>query len=1137
MQNFTIHCVCSTTNTIGKLLLIMKIIFFFMCLSFVSLASPVRSQYARMSIDANNISLHKVLKEISKKTTYNFIYNSSIFPVSRKVSVTAENETVANILDQSLKSTGFTFKMLTDKLIVIAPEQTAEKAMVITGLVTDEADLPMPGVTISIKGLTGSIGNTDNKGAFSVEVPDSKAVLVFSYIGYNTQEVTLEATTPIIVKMKQAYGALKEVVVVGYGQQSKATIIQSVSAISGNELVNIPAPNVTQMLAGRLPGLVAVSTSGRPGADNATLLIRGLSTTGDNSPLIVIDGIPRSNFNGNSSVSQSVNSLAYLDPNDIESVSVLKDAAATAIYGARAANGAILVTTKRGSQGTSSISYNGNIGIQRAASIIKPLDSYSTALIWNQAWKNEGTFAPTIGGARGFTDAALEAIRTGSDPDRYSNTDWYDAILGGDAPQTSHNLSIGGGTPKSKYFISAGYFDQKGIYRGVELKRYNIRANLDGKIADRLDYTLNLSGRVESKPSTVTNPQTAVFVSTLEPIQYTNGTYHYVSNAFVNGNPYLDSRSAAGPITSNANYFESSGSLTYRIPGIEGLSAKGTMAFDRYFQAVKSFRTPYITYTLNDNGTFTVPSSVALARPSVSQTWSNFQSLTYEASLNYNHSFGDHNVSGLLLYTQTQNRGENMSGSRLNLASAALGELNLGSTTGQTTGGTSFQNARNGVVGRVGYNFKNRYLAEFSFREDGTDLFPPSRRYGFFPAVSAGWRLSEESFLKQALPFVNNLKIRGSWGQAGNDRAAAFQYLTNYAISTTSGYGFGGAAGTPGQILVPGVIANPSFTWEKATTTNIGLEANLWKNLFGITADWFYKRTSNVLASNSSAIPVLIGGTLPVGNYGIVANRGFEIELSHQNSVGSVDYFLRPNVTINKSKVIYYPDAISVPDALKLTGKPVSPDAITGYITHGLYQTQEEITDGPTPLYPTVKPGDFKYEDTNNDGRITADDRTIISRGSTPGIMFGLNGGVTYKNFDINFLLQGAADVKAYVVNYMSVSFIMGTPNSYQIQRDYWTTDNPDATFPRPTVTSPNNGQPNSYWVRNSKYVRLKSLNLGYTIPSLLLKKLGVSSTRVFLSGTNLLTISPIKDIMDPETAITVYPLVKAYNIGLSVKF
>lgn len=1142
MQNYTNNLRCPLTKTIDKLLIIMKLSLILTLCTCLAFASNVRSQEARVSLHAGDAAMSTVLKNIEKATGYRFVYNNLLFPVSEKVNVNYNNEKVNIVLQQLLQNTGFTFKMLSNDLIVIAPVKDQQTAAVVTGVVTDDKDVPLPGVTVTVKGARFSQTSTNNDGRYTIQVPDANSSLVFSFVGFATQEIPISGRSAINVKLTEAFGALKEIVVVGYGQQSKNTLTGSVAAVSGAELAKVPTPNFSQMLAGRLPGLIATQTSGRPGQDNETLLIRGLSSTNDNSPLIVVDGIPRSNFQANSSFTNgitggavTVNAFAYIDPNDIESVSILKDAAATAIYGARAANGAILITTKRGNEGAASISYTGNFASQDAVNIIKPVDSYNGSLMWNQAWKNEGTFAPTAGGSRGFTDAAIEALRTGSDPNRYANTDWYSTVFANSAYQTSHNISANGGGAKNKYFVSGGYFNQNGLYKGVGLKRYNLRTNLDGKVSDRIDYTLNISGRIEKNPSTATSPQAVLYISPVEPIQYTNGTYHYVSAT--QGNPYLDARGDAGTFNIENTMFESSGSLSYKIPGITGLTAKGLMSFDKYLIDYNFFKVPYTTYVYNDNNTYSVPASVSAARALLSEVWSQFQSLTYEASLNYNHSFKNHNITALLLYTQTQNEGESLSGRRSNFSSSTLGELNLGSTTGQTNAGTGYQNARRGIVGRLGYNFKGKYLAEFSFREDGSDLFPEGHRYGFFPAVSAGWRLSEEPFIKQALPFINNLKVRGSWGQAGNDKAAAFQYLNNYTISTSAGYSFGGTAATANQTLNPTVIANTNFTWEKATTTNIGLDANLWNNLLGITADYFYRRTSNVLASNTSAIPLLIGGTVSVGNYGIVDNSGFELELTHENTVGKVHYYLRPNVTFNKSKVVYYPDAASTPAALKLTGKPVSPDAITGYVAHGLYQSQAEITAGPTPLYPTTKPGDIKYEDTNGDGKITADDRVIISRGATPGVIFGLSGGASFKNFDCNFLFQGATNVDKYISIYLSSSFVTGLNVAYPFQQDYWTPDNPGALFPRPLVSSPNNQQSTSYWLRNGSYVRLKSLDFGYTLPSTISKKAGMSNVRFFVSGTNLFTLSHLKGIMDPEGAVTNYPLVKVYNAGLSVKF
>jgi TonB-linked SusC/RagA family outer membrane protein len=438
----------------------------------------------------------------------------------------------------------------------------------------------------------------------------------------------------------------------------------------------------------------------------------------------------------------------------------------------------------------------------------------------------------------------------------------------------------------------------------------------------------------------------------------------------------------------------------------------------------------------------------------------------------------------------------------------------------------------------LGYSFKEKYLLEFDAREDGSDLFPPGHRYGFFPAVSAGWRLSEEKFIKDNLTFINNLKIRASWGEAGNDRAGAFQYLNNYSIPTYIGYGFGGANAVAGQILLPDVIANPIFTWEKATTTDIGLDANFWHNLLGISADIFHKRTSNILGSNASAIPAIIGGQIPIGNYGIVDNDGIEVQLSHQNKIGQVSYFIRPNITYNKSKVISYPDAAGTPDALRLTGKQVQPGTlITGYVANGLYQNQAEITSGPTPLYAATQPGDIKYADVDGDGQITASDKVIISNGLVPTTLFGLNLGAGYKGFDVSIFFQGATGIKDVIPSQLFSSNYAGLPIDFPIARNYWTPTNTGATFPRLTVTSRNNNDLSTYWVRNGSYLRLKNFEIAYTLPKNWLSKLSVTNTRIFVSGTNLFTLSHLKGIMDPETQVFNYPLVKVFNAGVSVKF
>jgi len=1097
----------------------MKLTFLLVLCSLMTVSASVKSQDARVTLTMKETAISKVIRAIEKNTDYKFVYNSSVFPADTKVNVSVTDETVANLLNQILANTGFNFKLLGGGLIVLTQNQVTAGPIVITGSVIDENNQPLLGVNIKIKGQKTGATTTNEKGFFSIKLPDNNAVLEVSYIGYLTQEIIPGNSTTLNIKLKQALGALNEVVVVGYGTQSKATITAAVSQVSGADLVKVPGANLTQSLAGRLPGLIAYNTSGQPGADDATLLVRGLSTTNNSAPLIVIDGIVRSD-------------ISYMDPNDIESVSVLKDAAATAIYGARAANGAILVTTKRGTEGKTTITYSGNAGVQSAVQVLKPLDSYTTALMWNQAWTNEGAFAPDYYGTKGFNAAALAAIQNGTDPNRFGNTDWYKAVYGGTPTQQSHNVSINGGTTQSRYFLSAGYLDQNGLY-DASLSRYNIRANLDGKIANIFDYTLNIAGRREIHDNVNGTPNNALEMSPLEPFQYTNGTYHY--DPAWSGNPYLEGKGYGGYNDVTNDNFESSVTLSYKVPFIPGLSIKGLYSFDNYATYNKIWSTPYTTYQYNADNTFSVPASVSTALASLSETFGQSQSTTSEASLNYSHSFKLHNINALLLYTETRNSAQSITAGRINFPSPLLDQLTLGSTTGATNGSTATQSARRGVVSRLAYNYDQKYLFEFDSRYDGSDLFPPGHRYGFFPALSAGWRLSEESFIKDRLPFITNLKIRGSWGMAGNDSGGAFQYLSTYSIPTGSSYGFGGSAG---QVLAPGVIPNPVFTWEKATTTDVGVDANLWKNLFGISADYFYKRTSNILATPASAVPVVLGGSLPIGNYGIVDNSGFEIELTHQNTIGAVSYYVRPNITFNHSKVISYPEAASTPSTLRLTGRQVQPTTlITGYVANGLYQNAAQITSGPTPLYAATQPGDIRYVDLNGDGKITASDKTIITNGSTPGTVAGLNAGASYKGFDFSVLFQGAADVNDVIPRALAWSMYGGIQIAYPLQQNYWTPSNPGATFPRLTVTSKDNQDNSTYWVRNGSYLRMKSFELGYTLPKAWLSKLSISDTHIFVNGTNLFTLSHLRGIMDPETGVYNYPLMRVFNVGLTVKF
>ncbi|MCD0488977.1 TonB-dependent receptor [Pedobacter sp. MC2016-14] len=1127
-------------------------------------ASETKAQGAaevKLTMELKNESILSAIKKIEQQTSFRFIYRSSDIKDVQRINLPLEQRSLAETLNLILKGNGLSYSEINQKILVaknVPPAAAAEPMDTrVTGMVADQDGLPLPGVTIMVKGDRGSSTATDLNGHFNINIPsDGNQILVFSYIGFKTQEVAVGTSASLKVTMNAAPGSLKEVVVLGYSEQKKESITGSVATVTGAELRQSPAANISNSLAGRLPGLIAFQGSGQPGRDDSRLLIRGISTSKNSSPLIVIDGIPQEAVNSNG---QTVNSdgspvnafLPHIDPSDIESISILKDAGTAAVYGARAANGVILITTRRGDRGKPSLNYTFNGSWQKPTRLAELVDSYEYATLLNEMYKNENNFLPSAN--RGYTNEQLEVIRTGSDPDRYANTDWYSALMKPSAFQQRHNISVNGGGDKSKYFISTGYLDQKGLYESAGFKQYSLRTNLDAEISKNLKVSLNLNGRVEkTKDQVAGGGITSQYrtISPLLPSQFSNGTYNYISivsgnSSLINGSPYLMGRGDAGYVNTDLNALESVGSLIYNVPFITGLTAKGTFSYNKYQTYIKNFTKPYVTSVRNDNGTYTTRAT-GNTRASLTEQFQQRQTVLAEASLNYKKTINKHNIDVLALYTQTENQGNRILASRGNFASPQVDQLFAGDVNNDDATGVGFRNARQSLVGRAAYNYNSKYLLEFSFRYDGSDVFPKNDRFGFFPAVSAGWILSEESFLKD-ISVINFLKLRGSYGQLGNDRIGQFDYLNSYTLgSGLDGYYIFGSSEV--QALVPGVIPNATFTWEKANIGNIGFEARLFNNKLGIEADYFYKRTKDILGTRAFVIPATIGASttgLPQENLNVIDNSGFELALDFKDRIGAVDYFIKPNITFNKNKVIYMPEAAGTLPYQSLIGHPyylpaVNLTSAAGYIADGLYQSAAEVAAGPTPLYTTVAAGDIKYRDINGDGKITTADKTIISKGDYPQIMYGLSMGVNYKGFDISVLLQGAAQVEKYM-NGLGEWAFAGNAVPSKKHLDRWTPENTAASYPRLFSSYSNNKEISSYWLRNGSYFRLKNLELGYNVPTSFLSKINVSNARFYVSGTNLFTITSLKDV-DPEALVSSfgaesYMIQKVFNLGLTVKF
>lgn len=997
-------------------------------------------------------------------------------------------------------------------------------AGLVKGTVIDSLGNPIEAASVSVQGSNvGMITGKNGKFELKVALP---ATLILNCIGFSERRVSVLDGSSIAVVLGVSDEELSKVVVIGYGTQRKINMTGAVTTIDSKEILeNHANVNATDMVAGRIPGLYSIKSGGGPG-EGSELYVRGMGTTNNSAPLIVVDGIPD-------------RSLDNINANDIQSVSVLKDAASIAIYGARAANGVILVTTKKGKNSPAKISFSMNMINQRPTQIYKTLNSFDYATLYNEALKNENAYNPDLG--QGFSDTELQKFKDGSDPDHYPNTDWVSEILAPSIWQNNYNLSASGGNKSTQYFLSVGYNKENGLFPIERYKRYNLRSNMISEIGKNLKLQLDLAGIfASSRDEAVYGSEHIISqVYNTPPTRvnrFSNGSYAFVPEQ--RGNGYLESLAKSGFWNQDNNIFNSNLSLDYSLPFVQGLSIKGTVSYDKSMGFQKRFATPYDMFRIDDSGAY-YPVKSYPATPNLREYYTQNWQLTYEGSVHYDRYFEKNHINALLLYSQTEIKADYFNTKRGNFVSPALPELDLGDPTQATNAGGGSQSARRGLVGRLTYDYNHKYMAEFNFRYDGSDIFPPNQRFGFFPSFSAGWIISREDFFKNLFPVVNFLKIRGSWGQLGNDRVSPYQFLSTYKFA--GGYSFGGSNPTFFQGLEENVLPNAHFTWERASMTDIGLEAHLWQNLLSIEIDYYHKRTRDILIPPAAQVPSIIGIGLSNQNNGIVDNSGLEIILTHKNRIGKLAYYVSPNLSITHNKVISFPESLSVPDWQKMVGKSVPfmgggiislsqrRNFVIGYHALGLYQSEEEIANGPTPPYPGVKPGDIRYQDTNGDGRITAEDQIVMNANFFPPVQYGIKLGGEYKGLELNILFQGAAKVDAYTYLYS---------NAFnQITLDRWTPENTNAGYPRLWYNNRNNEVKSDYWVKKTSFMRLKNVEIGYSLPESLLHKYGIEKLRFALGGNNLLTFTKFKEF-DPESAGSIRdPLMKSYSLSLLLNF
>jgi TonB-linked SusC/RagA family outer membrane protein len=1025
------------------------------------------------------------------------------------------------------------------------------------GKVLDDTGQPLAGATIKVKDGTASAAS-NGTGNFTITVPDAKAVLVVSYLGYETREYPVNGSTNITITLNATKGSLEEVVVVGYGQQKKVTLTGAVSAIKGSEITTTRNESVTNMLTGKLPGVRVVQKSSEPGAFNNQFDIRGY---GD--PLVVIDGVPRGNFE-------------RLDPNDIESISVLKDASA-AVYGVQAANGVVLITTKKGAAGKTLLSYEVTVGQQRASGLPKPIGALDWMTLRNEKQiRDAGPDANNP--ARQFGPAQFDEYLSGAK----QSTDWYPIVLRDQAPEVQHSLTASGGSDKVTYYISAGYFQQGGLFKSKDLnyEKYNLRANLTAKISNSLTADLQISGISDTRNRTQADA-TEIFKQLwrMAPVNtlYANNNPGQLIWTNDQENPLANSTADISGYRKDKKLILNSGlGLTYQVPFITGLRARAFFAYDYTTNDNKNFVKTYTLYNPN-SATTTVP--VIRNSPStVNRYYDALPNTLMQYSLNYNNRFAEnHNVEATLFYEERTQKADNFNAQR-ELVFATLDQLGGGNATNQigtqNIGGLS-DIATKSFIGKLHYDYKSKYLIDFAGRYDGSSRFSGTKQWGFFPSVSAGYRISEESFIKEneSLGFLSDFKLRGSYGETGDAGALSYQFLTGYDFPATGNYlpgrGYNLQTLPNGSVFgdnyVNGVgfrpLANTAITWSRSKTLDIGVDMAFFNSKLTATVDWFRRDRKGLLATRNLSLPGSLGATLPQENLNSDRQQGWEVILGYNGKAGNVGYTVSGNISYTRRMWLYNERAVAGNSYQNWRNNINNRynDVWFGYGEAGRFQSFNDIygynvNQGGGNR--GILPGDYKYEDWNNDGFIDDADRYPVAATrngdndiAPPLYNFGLNLGVNYKGFDLNALIQGAAGKWISYPEALAIPLAFANGNALEQFMDRWhpadaAADpyNPNTQYiPGRFATTGSTYDANSLFaIQNAAYVRLKTITLGYSLPVNLIKRIGLQRARIYVNGYNLLTISGIKDVDAEHPADSfgyVYPLNKTYNLGINVGF
>jgi len=1098
---------------------------FLMITSFLVVIT-VSAQVVKITIKQNNKQLIQILNEIESKSGYSFLVRSNDVDLNQIVSIDAKDKNIKEILSILFSDKGIKYELNGKSISIFIPQEsqnTTTKLNVIKKIncyVTDERDDPIIGATAIIKGTSiGAI--SDINGMLSISVPED-AKLLISFIGYNSQVVSVVNQDIIFIKLEVNNKLLDEIVVIGYGSVKKSDITGAVSYIKGTTISKRKTVQISTALQGSSPGTLVTRNTSAPDA-SSLIRIRGITTIGDANPLIILDGIP-------------VDDIDNINPNDVENISILKDAASASIYGARAASGVILITTKRAKVGQLSLEYNFEYGVEEATRKpgfvgVKKFMEMVNELRWNDNGNGPNKYPIYFQN----TIEKYNLLNT-ANPDLYPNTDWLGLILKNSAPRQSQNINILAGTKDVSTMISLAYDKRDALYNGRNFERYTARVNNDININKQFTVSADFSFKRTTTQSPTVDPYYRMFITPpLYAAIWSNGM---IASGKDGANIY-------GQLNKGGQYnytnYIIGGKVSLDYFPFKDLKLSAIVSPSLGTEKSKLFikATPYTSY---NNPNVNEGFLEGLSQTSLSEDRNDNFRLTGQLLLNYLKSFDNHNINIMAGYESYYSFNENLTASRSNYSFDNYPYLSNGSLENRDNSGDAYENAYRSYFGRIMYNFKNRYFIQGNTRRDGSSRFAKEYRWGTFPSFSGGWVISEESFLKD-ISFLSYLKLRGSWGTLGNERISNYPYQASINFDNSSLF-YMGTTVVSEQSAAQYQYAIQNITWETTESKNLGLDANLFKNRLRITADYYQKTTKDMLLALE--IPKYMGFNNPNQNTGKMTSKGWEVELSWNDKIGELNFSASANISDSKSLMGDLGGTQFLGDQIITQGSQF--DEWYGYKSVGLYQTVDQVNILPK-LNNLVKQGDIIYKDISGpngapDGKISPEYDRVLLGGSLPRYIYGGGFELNYKNFDFSILFQGVGQQNVRLTKNMITPMAENWGNFQEILvGNYWSQNNsPDqnltAKFPRLTDTArENNYAMSDYWLFNGSYLRLKNISLGYSIPTNVTKLLGVQRIKINLTLADLLSIDKYPDGWDPEKNSLSYPITKSYILGLSVKF